>query len=304
MPSGDRPFVDTPVHDVAAATDLARRAAARWGISAPIEPLRIGMNAVFVAGDTVVRVGRPTAPASAAFDLAERLGEVGVRVPRPVGAEPVADGELTATRWRRELPDGRPIDWVEVGRMVARLHAAGGDVVPPDHPCPSPTTFPWWDFDSLLDEAGPDEIDAAARRGLAAAVERHRWWRRAAVDPADGVICHGDVHPDNVVQTADGPVLADWDLLCVAPAGWDHAPMMTWAERWGGPAGEYEAFASGYGRSCRDDPFASAVAELRLVAATLMRVRAARSDPAARAEADRRLAHWRGDPDAPTWRAQ
>ena len=48
----------------------------------------------------------------------------------------------------------------------------------------------------------------------------------------------------------------------------------------------------------------TAIAELRLVAATLMRLRAGRHDPAAMPEAQRRLAYWRGDPDAPTWRAQ
>ena len=39
--------------------------------------------------------------------------------------------------------------------------------------------------------------------------------------------------------------------------------------------GEYEEFASGYGASLRGDPAAEAFAELRLVAATLMRVKAA-----------------------------
>ena len=105
-------------------------------------------------------------------------------------------------------------------------------------------------------------------------------------------------------MTADGPVLIDWDLLCLAPAGWDHAPLMTWTERWGGDPGVYEAFADGTGGSLRGDRHAEAFAELRLVAATLMRVKAALDDPAARSEADRRLAHWRGVEDAPTWRAQ
>jgi len=41
-----------------------------------------------------------------------------------------------------------------------------------------------------------------------------------------------------------------------------------------------------------------------LVAATLMRWKVALVDPAARPEAERRLAYWRGDADAPAWRAQ
>jgi Ser/Thr protein kinase RdoA (MazF antagonist) len=118
------------------------------------------------------------------------------------------------------------------------------------------------------------------------------------------VICHGDVHPGNVIQSADGPVLLDWDLLCRGPAAWDHAPLMTWTHRWGGDAGIYESFAEGYGVSLRGDPLAEALAELRLVAATLMRVRAARQNPAAAAEAELRLRYWRGEPDAPQWHPQ
>ena len=93
---------------------------------------------------------------------------------------------------------------------------------------PPPTAFPWWDFDALMADVGPD-IDDAARGGLCLAIERNASWRRL-----DGihVTCHGDVHPGNVVMTMDGPVLIDWDLMCIAPAGWDHAMLLTLAERW------------------------------------------------------------------------
>lgn len=294
-----RPFVDTPVGDVAAATEVALAAARRWGLGVP-ELLRVGMNAVFVAGGVVVRVGRPTAPPEGSLELARRLAGLGVRVPAPARPDALIAGTLAATCWELvEADPGAPIDWHEVGAMVARVHRAGAEIVPAGHPCPPSTSFPWWDLDSaLVDLAG--DLDTAAADGLAAAVERHRWWRDAT--ELDPVVCHGDVHPGNVVQTVDGPVLLDWDLLCRAPRGWDHGPMMTWALRWGGPAGEYEAFAEGYGWSARGDPYAEAVAELRLVAATLMRVRAARTDPAASDEAERRLPFWRADPAAPPWR--
>jgi hypothetical protein len=80
--------------------------------------------------------------------------------------------------------------------------------------------------------------------------------------------------------------------------------LLTWASRWGGDGTEYPAFAAGYGRSLADDPSAGAFAELRLVAATLMRLIAGLRNPAAMPEAQRRLAYWRGDPDAPQWTAQ
>ena len=110
------------------------------------------------------------------------------------------------------------------------------------YPTPWCATFPWWQFERLLADVG-DLLDAAAldaastTRSLA-----HAEWR-GAIDRV--VLCHGDVHPGNVLQTDDGPVLIDWDLLCVGPAGWDHAPLMTWTERWGGEPGLYEAFADG-----------------------------------------------------------
>jgi Phosphotransferase enzyme family len=40
--------------------------------------------------------------------------------------------------------------------------------------------------------------------------------------PGDG-LCHGDVHPDNVIMTADGPRLIDWIGAVRAPAAFDLA---------------------------------------------------------------------------------
>ena len=80
--------------------------------------------------------------------------------------------------------------------------------------------------------------------------------------------------------------------------------MLVRVERWGGDPAWYDDFAAGYGASWRDDPLTEAIAELRLVAATLMRlVAGARATRPRRAEAHRRLAYWRGDPDAPPWNA-
>ncbi len=40
--------------------------------------------------------------------------------------------------------------------------------------------------------------------------------------PGDG-LCHGDIHPLNVIMTADGPRLIDWTFSIRAPAALDHA---------------------------------------------------------------------------------
>lgn len=293
-----RAYVDHPVTDLAAAARAAGVAAEHWGLPAP-ELLRAGMNAIHAAGPVVLRVAAPSVDATAALHLHRFLAGAGVRV--PVAARPdvvVVDG-LSVTCWERLAVSDAPTDWHAVGSMVRTVHRLDATSLPPSVPVPRPSSFPWWDFDELL--AGTaDAIDVDARRGLEAAVERHRGWEGITGE----VVCHGDVHPGNVMMTEQGPVLLDWDLLCWAHPGWDHGPMLTWAARWGGDPGAYEAFADGYGRSLAGDPSAEAFAELRLVAATLMRVAAGRRDPEAMPEARRRLAYWRGDPDAPAWSAQ
>ena len=50
--------------------------------------------------------------------------------------------------------------------------------------------------------------------GVLALIERLR--------PGDG-LCHGDLHPDNVIMTADGPRLIDWIDAVRAPAAFDLA---------------------------------------------------------------------------------
>ncbi len=293
----DRPFVDRPPGSVEEATALAARAAGEWGLPTPAL-LRVGMNALFAAGDVVLRVGRPTAPATAAVELAEVLRSAGVRVPVAANAAVVVDGALTVTAWERLRPIAREVDWRAVGEMVARVHTLDPEDLPPAYPLPPCESFPWWRFDELLAEVAA-VLDAEARVGIEATVEGHRGWVGRI---GSRVVCHGDVHPDNVVMTADGPVLLDWDLLCLGPPAWDHS-MLLRVTRWGWPGRWYDGFAAGYGRSYAGDPTAESIADLRLVAATLMRLRAGLADPAAMPEAQRRLAHWRATTSstAPPW---
>jgi Ser/Thr protein kinase RdoA (MazF antagonist) len=296
----ERPFVDTPPGPGETTLAAAVVTATELGLPAP-QILRVGMNALYTCGDVILRVGRTNAPAEVAVALARHLAAAGIPVPVPASDRSEMVGDLSVTAWRRIEPTGAAVDWSAVGRAVARLHELSPLTLPHDVPLPLPTSFPWWRFDAMLDESRP-ELDPPALAGLEATIERHRGWLEP--DRDELVVCHGDVHPGNVMVSSDGVVLLDWDLLCFGPRGWDHAPMMTWASRWGGQPGAYEAFAEGYGRSVRGDPKAEAIAELRLVAATLMRVLTGRRDPIAATEAEVRLRYWRGEPDAPQWTAQ
>lgn len=80
------------------------------------------------------------------------------------------------------------------------------------HRTPAPTALP-----SLRDwleasfRAG-DRIPASIASGLLALVERL---------PTGEALCHGDLHPGNVIMTARGPRLIDWMGAVRAPAAFD-----------------------------------------------------------------------------------
>ncbi len=295
-----RAYVDRRVDDIAAAARAAQQAAERWRLVAPVT-LRHGMNAIFRCGDVVLRVATPNAPARLSLDLSDVLADAGVPVVVPVRRDVVVVDGFSVTAWEHVEAVDAPVDWRAVGEVIRTVHSIPVGSLPDGLPRPSPSDFPWWSHRALLDEVSAS-IDAGAADGLRAAIDRYDGWDDFSGTPV--VVCHGDVHPGNVMMTDAGPVLIDWDLLCLAPCGWDHSPLMTWTRPWGGPPGIYDAFADGYGWSARGDRPSEAFAELRLVSATLMRWRIAQRVPAARAEAERRLAYWRGDPDAATWNAQ
>jgi hypothetical protein len=298
--SAELPFVAAPPGSVESVTRSAERAAQAWGLSSP-RLIRVGMNGIFATDDGVLlRVTTPSAPPEQAIWLAGVVARAGVRVPRYARKEPLIFNDHAVFAVEMVEVAGT-VDWTEVGAMVARLHLLDVDEIAAGFPLPFCGNFPWWRFDELFADVGA-ELDADSRGAMQRAVARDLpllWNRDHRI-----VVCHGDVHPGNVLPSAAGPVLLDWDLVCRGPAAWDHAALMTWAQQWGGERHIYDDFARGYGHSFRGDPLGEAIAELRLVAATLMRVRAGRTNPDAAAEAEQRLRYWRGDPHAPQWNPQ
>lgn len=286
------PLVHRPVGDLAQAVLAARIALETWGLDVEPKLLRLSMNATFRCGEFVLRVGHPTC-ANAPRRLAEALSDAGLRVPEVADLDPVTVGDLTTVAYRHVASASPTIDWVEVGRMIRQLH----DRVRPEQlsaevPIADPRCFPWWRFGEVLSSIQDSPLmTRPATDALTAEIRRsERWWDLLGRDP---VICHGDLHPGNVIQSTDGPVLLDWDLLSFASRSWDHGPLLGQAiGPWPLERSAYDCFAIGYGEDLSNDADARTFARLRDLAATLMRVRAAMVDTAQAAEAELRVAYW------------
>lgn len=296
------PFVYRPIDDPVKAADAAQSAADEWGWTAPLDPLgRVAMNALFRCDDAIVRVGHTSAPARAAHELASVLDGHGIPVVAPVAGCATDRDDYGMAGWEYVPINEVAVDWEVIGQAVAQLHQLSPDDMPDAYPIPSPRRFEWWRIEELLGELG-HALDRRAAAGMRAAFDRHVD-SFEAIDTRQ-VVCHGDVHPWNVIAGHGGPLLIDWDLMCWAHPAWDHAMLLTYASRWGGPPQVYQAFASGYGTNMADDPTATGLGELRNLVATLMTVRVALTNPDATAEARRRLRYWRGDSAAPQWQAR
>ncbi len=196
--SPDLPFVAAPPGTLDDVTHAAQAAARHWGLDEP-RLIRMGMNGIFAAGDGVLlRVGRPTAPAHLAIRLAGVLTAAGLRVPTYLRDEPFYSDQH-AVFAVGAVEDSGPIDWVAVGEMIAVLH----DIDPNDlafgYPVPFCGDFPWWDFESLMSDVAAD-LDTPARTAINAAIRRGMPLLDSQRSRSS-LICHGDVHPGNVIQS-------------------------------------------------------------------------------------------------------
>lgn len=283
------------------ATRLAVVAARRHGIKDPVQPLRTGVNHVFRAGDVVIRVAPRSADVSSQLALTRWLVSEGFPVAAPLTPAEVVDGAKLSLWEYIDADERRPIDFEQLGEVVARLHrvtpARLQDVVA----LPFCGDAAWLAVEqnlALAEAANVVDADgiAALRRSCVALRD---WQDRARQDVL--VVCHGDVHPQNVLMRGDDVVIIDWDQICMGPPAWDHAALMTWAERWGGTAEAYPDFACGYGADLRESSLARELATLRLVAPTINMIINGATSPTHAGEATARMRYWLGDPAAPAW---
>ncbi len=129
---------------------------------------------------------------------AEAARAAGAPAPRLLGLEQIAG--RTASVWERvdgtsmwQLVVDRPDRSAELGRMLADVHHALFVLVPP-------VTLPR-QRDRLVSKIrrAAATVDPALARAL-----------DALPPEARARLCHGDLHPSNVILGRDGPVIVDW----------------------------------------------------------------------------------------------
>lgn len=283
---------------------LAVVIAHRVGRRSTPELIRSGANEVYAVDDLVIRLAPPGADIAAQATAAGVLARLGVAMPALVESGMVDDQPYTI--WERVPADsGADVDFSELGAEIGRLHRLDPAALDGLVTLPWCDEASWLDLDTILDAAeAADVVSLADIQILRASWAQLRSWGARCRSAGPPVVCHGDVHPQNVIMRHGKAIVIDWDTLCLGPAQWDHAALMTWAGRWGGSPDAYSRFAAGYGRNFAGDDLANDLALLRLLAPTVNLIVKGATDARYAAEAQRRMRYWRGEPAAPAWTPQ
>ncbi|MFJ7046529.1 aminoglycoside phosphotransferase [Streptomyces sp. JV178] len=283
--------------DEARARDVLVASGVLPGAAGDARLLALGENAVFAAGDLVVKVGRDAELLDRArreLRIAAWLAGAGVPAVRAAEAEALLVQGHPVTVWHR-LPDPvRPAGARDLAELLRLVHAL-----------PSP------------------EVDLP-RRELLGGVER--WLRLAgdAVDPADAAYLrerrdgfaaaaaalvphlppgpiHGDALPRNVHVGPDGPLLVDLETFSGDLREHDLVVMALSHDRYGLPAEEYDAFTAAYGWDVRAWEGCSVLRGARETASCAWVAQHAPSNPKALAEFERRVASLRDGDETVRW---
>lgn len=259
--------------------------------------LALGENAVFAAGDLVVKVGRDAELLDRArreLRIARWLAEAGVPAVRSAEGEALLVEGHPVTVWHR-LPDPvRPAEPRDLAELLRVVHAlpAPGFALPPRELLGG--------MERWLRLAGDaiDPADAAylreRRDGFAAAA--------AALVPhlPPGPI-HGDALPRNVHIGPDGPVLVDLETFSADLREHDLVVMALSRDRYGLPAEAYDAFTAAYGWDVREWAGCSVLRGARETASCAWVAQHAPANPKALTEFERRVASLREGDESVRW---
>ncbi|MGW0757744.1 phosphotransferase enzyme family protein [Streptomyces sp. NPDC002814] len=285
--------------DEARAREVLAAAGVLPGPARDARLLALGENAVFAAGDLVVKVGRDAELLDRArreLDIALWLEAAGVPAVR--AAEPKAllvEGH-PVTVWHRMPDPVRPAEPRDLAELLRVVHAL-----------PSPSSSFELPPRDLLggverwlrlagDAISPADADylRARRDGFATAA--------AALTPhlPPGPI-HGDALPRNVHVGPDGPVLVDLETFSADLREHDLVVMALSRDRYGLPAAAYDSFTDAYGWDVREWDGCSVLRGARETASCAWVAQHAPSNPAALAEFRRRVGSLRDGDETVRW---
>ncbi|MGV9500489.1 phosphotransferase enzyme family protein [Streptomyces sp. NPDC003642] len=283
--------------DEARARDVLAAARVLPGAAREARLLALGENAVFAAGDLVVKVGRDAELLDRArreLDVAGWLAQAGVPAVRAAEPKPLLVDGHPVTVWHR-LPDPvRPAEPRDLAELLRVVHAT------------------------------PPPPFALAGRDLLGGVER--WLRLAgdAVDPADAAylrerrdafaaqaaaltphlppgVIHGDALPRNVHVGPDGPVLVDLETVSSDLREHDLVVMALSHDRYGLSDEAYASFTEAYGWDVREWEGCSVLRGARETASCAWVAQHAPGNPKALAEFERRVASLREGDETVRW---
>ncbi|MFF3942233.1 phosphotransferase enzyme family protein [Streptomyces phaeofaciens] len=283
--------------DEARARDVLGAAGVLPGRTVDARLLALGENAVFAAGDLVVKVGRAAELLDRArreLDVAAWLADAGVPAVRAAEPEALSVEGHPVTVWHR-LPDpvrpAGPRDLAELLRLVHALPAPSFGLPPRDL---LSGVERWLRLaGEAIDPADADFL-RERRDGFAVAA--------AALTPrlAPGPI-HGDALPRNVHVGPDGPVLVDLETVSADLREHDLVVMALSRDRYGLPAEAYDSFTEAYGWDVREWEGCAVLRGARETASCAWVAQHAPTNPGARAEFVRRVASLRDGDEAVRW---
>ncbi|MGW2832458.1 phosphotransferase enzyme family protein [Streptomyces sp. NPDC001286] len=283
--------------DEARARDVLAAADVLPGPARDARLLALGENAVFAAGDLVVKVGRDAELLDRArreLDIALWLAEVGVPAVRAARPKPLLVEGHPVTVWQR-MPDAvRPAEPRDLAELLRVVHAlpAPAFALPPRELLGGVERWLRLAGDAI------DPADAAylreRRDGFAAAA--------GALTPrlAPGPI-HGDALPRNVHVGPDGPVLVDLETFSSDFREHDLVVMALSRDRYGLAAEAYDSFTEAYGWDVREWEGCSVLRGARETASCAWVAQHAPSNPKALAEFRRRVASLRNGDESVRW---
>ncbi|WTP61136.1 aminoglycoside phosphotransferase family protein [Streptomyces phaeochromogenes] len=275
----------------------ARDVLAEAGFERGAELLALGENAVFAAGDLVVKVGRDAELLDRArreLAIAVWLAEAGVPAVRAAESEARSVSGHPVTVWQRLPAPVRPAEPGDLAGLLRMVHAL------PSPAFPLPRRELLGGVERWLRLAGDaiDPTDAAflrdRRDGFATAA--------AALSPhlPPGPI-HGDALPRNVHIGPDGPVLVDLETFSTDLREHDLVVMALSRDRYGLPAEAYDAFTRTYGWDVREWDGCGVLRGARETASCAWVSQHAPTNPKALAEFERRVASLRDGDETVRW---